>query len=74
MFSWNNYLWPLIITNDEKKYVLQVALSQLNGIYYNTNYSMVMAGTMLATLPLIFIFLIFSKQFMSNITAGAIKG
>jgi cellobiose transport system permease protein len=69
---WNDYLWPLIILNDQTKYTLQVALSQLNGIY-NTDYSMVMAGTFLIVLPLIVLFLFVSRQFIADIAAGAIK-
>lgn len=70
--TWNDYLWPLVILTDPAKYTLQVTLSQLNGIY-NTEYAMVMAGTLMATLPLIIVFLIFSRQFISDIAAGAIK-
>ena len=69
---WNDYLWPLIILNDENKFTLQIALSSLNGIY-TTDYSMVIAGTLLAVIPLIVLFLFISKQFISDIAAGAIK-
>lgn len=70
--SWNDYMWPLIVLSDPGKYVIQVALSQLNGIYY-TDMSMIMAATFVATIPLIIIFVLFAKQFMSDIAAGAIK-
>ncbi|HLZ61804.1 MAG TPA: carbohydrate ABC transporter permease [Ktedonosporobacter sp.] len=70
--AWNDYLWPLIILTDPHKYTLQVALSQLNGIY-KTDYSMVMAGTLMATLPLVFLFLLGSRQFIADIAAGALK-
>ncbi|WP_274363161.1 carbohydrate ABC transporter permease [Paenibacillus thermotolerans] len=69
---WNDYLWPLIVLTDAKKFTLQIALSQLNGIY-NTDYAMVIAGTLLAVLPLIAMFLFISKQFISDIAAGAVK-
>ncbi|MGM7723228.1 carbohydrate ABC transporter permease [uncultured Metabacillus sp.] len=69
---WNDYLWPLVVLNDPTKHTLQVTLSQLNGIY-NTDYGMVMAGTLLATLPLIILFMFVSRQFISGIAAGAIK-
>lgn len=69
---WNDYLWPLIIITDESKYTLQVALSSLNGIY-TTDYSMVVAGALLAVLPLIVLFLFISKQFISDLAAGAVK-
>jgi len=70
--SWNDYLWPLVVLNDAAKYTLQVTLSQLNGIY-NTDYGLIMAGTLLATLPLIILFIFFSRQFISGIAAGAVK-
>ena len=69
---WNDYPWPLIILNDPAKYTLQVALVQLNGVY-STDYGAVMAGTLMATLPLILVFLLGSRQFIANITAGAMK-
>ncbi|MEJ3719593.1 carbohydrate ABC transporter permease [Paenibacillus polymyxa] len=70
--AWNDYLWPLIVLTDERKFTLQIALSQLNGIY-NTDYAMVIAGTLLAVLPLIILFLFISRQFISDLAAGAIK-
>ncbi|GCE14712.1 carbohydrate ABC transporter permease [Tengunoibacter tsumagoiensis] len=70
--AWNDYMWPLIILTNPQKVTLQVALSQLSGIY-NTDYGMVMAGTALATLPLICIFLVGSRQFIGDIAAGALK-
>ncbi len=73
MGAWNNYLWPMVVISDPKKYVIQVALAQLNGVHKDTDYAMVMSGTLLATIPLILIFLTFSKQFISDIAAGAIK-
>lgn len=73
MDSWNDYLWPLIVTSDSRKNTLQVALAQLQGAYNSTDYGMVMCGVLLATLPLFVMFLLFSKQFTADIAAGAIK-
>lgn len=70
--AWNDYLWPLIVLNDPRLYTLQLALHQLNGVY-STDYSMVMTGTFMATLPLLIIFFIGARQFISNLTAGALK-
>lgn len=69
---WNDYLWPLVVLNQPQIYTLQVALAQLNGIY-NTDYSMVMAGTLLSTIPLIILFFLGARQFIANISAGALK-
>ena len=73
MDSWNDYLWPLIVTSNASKNTLQVALAQLQGAYNSTDYGMVMCGVMLATLPLFIIFLLCSKQFTADIAAGSIK-
>jgi cellobiose transport system permease protein len=70
--TWNDYLWPLIVLNDSRLYTLQVALSSLNGIY-TTDYSMVMTGTLMATIPLIIVFFFGARQFIANISAGALK-
>lgn len=69
---YNDYLWPLVVINNPNRFTLQVVLAQLNGIY-KTDYGMVMAGTLLATLPLIILFAIFSRQFISGIAEGAVK-
>ena len=70
---WNDYLWPLIVMVDSHNVTLQVALSQLNGIY-TEEYSLVMAGTLLAIVPLLIVFLFGARHFIRNIAAGAVKG
>nr|WP_163100143.1 carbohydrate ABC transporter permease [Peribacillus alkalitolerans] len=70
--TWNEYLWPLIVLNDPSKYTLLVALSQLNGIH-DTDLGLVMAGTLLTTLPLIILFLFIRRQLISRVAVGAIK-
>ncbi|WP_413382616.1 carbohydrate ABC transporter permease [Alkalihalobacillus sp. 1P02AB] len=72
MGVWNDYLWPLIILNNPDKYTLMVTLSNLQGLH-TTDYGLVMTGTLLGVIPLIILFLIGSKQFISNIAAGAVK-
>ncbi|MFB5663373.1 carbohydrate ABC transporter permease [Alteribacillus sp. HJP-4] len=69
---WNDYLWPLVTINNPNRYTLQVMLAQLNGVY-DTDYALIMAGTLMATLPLIILFIIFSKQFMAGVAEGAVK-
>ncbi len=69
---WNDYLWPLVVLTNPDQLTLQVALSQLQG-QYQTDYALVMAGTLMATIPLIIIFLLGSRHFIGNIAAGAVK-
>jgi cellobiose transport system permease protein len=70
---WNDYLWPLIVMTNPQKLTLQVALAQLNSLNA-TDYSMVMAGTLLAAVPLIIVFLFGARQFIADLAAGAVKG
>lgn len=70
---WNDYLWPLIVLTNPGRITLQVALGQLNSLY-NTDYSMVMAGTLMATVPLIVVFLFGARHFIADLAAGAVKG
>ncbi|WP_020574987.1 carbohydrate ABC transporter permease [Actinopolymorpha alba] len=70
--TWNDYLWPLVVLIDPEKVTLQVALSQMKGLF-TTDYSMVMAGTLLAVIPLIIVFFIGARQFLSDLAAGALK-
>lgn len=70
--SWNEFMWPLIVLNDPDKLTLQVAMSQLN-VTHGQDYGMLMAGALIAVVPLILIFIVGAKHFISNLTAGAIK-
>lgn len=72
MGTWNDYMWPLIVLNDQSKYTLMLELAQLKGLHV-VDYSLVMTGTLLATLPLILVFLLGSKQLIAGLTAGAVK-
>ncbi len=71
--AWNDYLWPLIVMVDSRNVTLQVALNQLNALY-GTDYSQVMAGTLVAIIPLLVVFLFGARHFIRNIAAGAVKG
>jgi cellobiose transport system permease protein len=70
--AWNDYVWPLVIMINPDQVTLQVALAQLRGLY-QTDYSMVMAGTLLAVIPLIIVFFIGARNFLGNLAAGALK-
>ncbi|ALX66222.1 carbohydrate ABC transporter permease [Microbacterium sp. XT11] len=72
MTAWTDYLWPLIVLSPQNP-TLQTALSQLQSGYY-IDYSIVLAGAILATLPLLLLFAVAGKQLVSGIMAGAVKG
>ena len=70
---WNDFFWPLVVLKNEAKYTIQLALSQLHSIREGVDYGMIMAATLLATLPLMVVFLLFSRWFIAGITTGSIK-
>ncbi len=71
MMAWTDFLWPMIVSPQNP--TLQVALSQLQSARY-VDYSVVLAGAVLATLPLLILFVFAGKQLISGIMAGAVKG
>ena len=71
MQFWNEFLWPYIAL-DPANPTVQVALSRLSSGYY-TDQSLVMAGTFMATLPLLAVLFVFGRQLISGIMEGAVK-
>lgn len=71
MQFWNEFLWPYIALDPDHPTV-QVALSRLSSGYY-TDQSLVMAGTLMATLPLLLVLFVFGRQLISGIMEGAVK-
>lgn len=70
--SWNNFLWPLIVL-DQQNPTLPVALSMLASNYF-VDYSLVLTGVLLATVPLLILFVFTGRQLVTGIMQGAIKG
>lgn len=70
--SWNNFFWPFIVL-DRSNPTLPVALSLLQSNYF-VDYSVVLAGVLLSTIPLLLLFIFAGKQLVSGIMAGAVKG
>ncbi|MBP1962910.1 carbohydrate ABC transporter permease [Paenibacillus aceris] len=70
--SWNDYLWPLVVISVQEKFTIQMLIASMNGVY-STDYSMVMAATLMATMPLILVFSLFSRQFIAGLMQGSVK-
>ncbi len=69
---WNDFLWPLVITSGPRWRVLTVAIASLQS-QYNGNWTLVMAATTLATLPLLVLFLLFQRNIIKSITITGMK-
>jgi cellobiose transport system permease protein len=72
MNVWNDYLWPLVVLKDSSVHTIQVALRTLTGAY-TQDFGMILNGTFLATLPLLVVFLLFSKHVIAGLTEGSVK-
>jgi len=74
MASWNNYLGPLIYLKSPKNHTITLAINALIGGAGLTAWGQQMAMSVISLIPLLIIFLIFQRQFVEGITAGAVKG
>lgn len=71
--SWNAFLWPLLVFTDPKKYPLTVGLYNLRGAFV-TNTRLVAAGTIIALIPIMVIFIAFQRYFIQGAYSSAVKG
>jgi sn-glycerol 3-phosphate transport system permease protein len=71
--AWNQYLWPLLVTKDDRLRTVQIGLKQLRATNLD-QINVTFAGTVLAFIPLVILLLIFQKQLVRGLTAGAVKG
>lgn len=69
---WGEFLWQFTVLRDPSSYTLQVALASLNNAF-RVDFGMLLSGVFWATVPLIVIFLIFNRWFISSVTEGSIK-
>ena len=71
--SWNNYLWPLLCAMSSELFTLPVGIPTFAGTY-TVDYVQPLTASMVASLPMIIIYIIFEKQIVAGITSGAVKG
>jgi multiple sugar transport system permease protein len=71
--SWNDLIWPLIAISDERWYTLQVGLTMFQGMR-RTQWSLLMAGNVVATMPLILAFIAAQRRFVATMTFTGLKG
>jgi sn-glycerol 3-phosphate transport system permease protein len=72
--AWNQYLWPLVITGDNNNIrTVQIGLKLLAGNNVAGHINIVQAGAIIAAIPLLIVLILFQKQLIRSITAGAVK-
>ena len=72
VFAWNNFLWPSMVLVDETRFTLPIGLKSLISTY-SEEYGVLLAGTTLAVVPIILLFLWMQREFVEGITLGAVK-
>ena len=72
--KWNEYLWPLIITNTDNMRPVTVGLRLLNDAEGNDAWGVIMAGTALVVFPMLAIYVFLQRYIIDGLTAGATKG
>jgi sn-glycerol 3-phosphate transport system permease protein len=71
--AWNQYLWPLVVTNEPNRRTVQIGLKSLAAANLD-QLNLVMAGTVIAAVPIFVLLLVFQRQLIRGLTAGAVKG
>ncbi len=72
--AWKAFLWPLVVTNDQNLYLLEVGLKTLQFSAGPRNVGIVMAAALLASIPMIVMFFAFQKYLTKGLTIGGVKG
>jgi multiple sugar transport system permease protein len=70
--SWDDFLWPLVITSDNKMRTMQLGLEVFKS-RYTTNWGPLMAATTLSVIPVVIIFLLFQRYFTDTALTSGIK-
>jgi multiple sugar transport system permease protein len=71
--TWNDFMWPLIVLSDDRRYTLPVALASLVGEHVQDT-ELMMAGSVLTVLPVLLVFLVLQRYYMAGMMVGSVKG
>lgn len=74
LFSWNSFLWPLVIVQSPEHQIIQVAIAQQGSPTQLPNWGETFAGAVIATLPLVVLFLLLQKYFTQGMATSGVKG
>jgi multiple sugar transport system permease protein len=73
LWTWNDFLWPLIVTSSTDKYTVQLGLATFQGAH-QTNWPLLMAGNMMALAPMLIVFVLAQRWFVQSLAASGVKG
>jgi multiple sugar transport system permease protein len=70
--TWNDFMWPLIVLSDDRRYTLPVALAGLVG-EHSQDVELMMAGAVITVLPVLILFLMLQRYYVEGVTEGSVK-
>ncbi len=70
--SWNDFMWPLVMTNSADMRVLSVGIANFEG-QYSTEYPLLMAAALMSTIPMLLMFLFLQKYLIAGIALGGVR-
>ncbi|HEV8657927.1 MAG TPA: carbohydrate ABC transporter permease [Thermoanaerobaculia bacterium] len=73
MSAWNDFMWPLIVLSDHRKYTMPVAIANLVGEHLQ-DLELMMASSVITVIPVLVLFFVLQKQYIAGVMAGSIKG
>jgi len=71
--SWNNFFWPLVLLQERSHWTLPLGIAQFRDLY-STNWPAVSAVVVMATIPILILYLFFQRYFVAGIAASGVKG
>ncbi|NMB88031.1 MAG: carbohydrate ABC transporter permease [Chloroflexi bacterium] len=71
---WNDYYWPLVVTSDRQMRTVALGIAQFKNLEGMGNWELIMAAAILATLPMLVVYIFARKTLIENLTAGALHG
>ncbi|AEG43054.1 carbohydrate ABC transporter permease [Isoptericola variabilis] len=72
--EWNDYLWPFLVVDDPSRMTLPVGLTLLQNVDGMTSWGVLLAATVVVTLPILAVFLVLQRRLVAGLTAGAVTG
>jgi multiple sugar transport system permease protein len=73
LWTWNDFLWPLIVITSTQHSTVQLGLASFQGAH-QTNWSLLMAGNVMALAPMLFVFVVAQRWFVESLAATGVKG
>jgi len=74
IFQWNTYLYPLVLTNKDSMKTVQLGIATMEDIHGTVDHGLQMAGSAMAVLPILIVYMFMQKHFIAGITMGSSKG